>query len=72
MAELFVEELVVNDIANGDERISLIQEESAEINIPIREVLASARNREVRMASVLFRNMSGLLPVQLEGADISK
>ena len=40
-----------------------IQGEDAEIIIPIREVLAGLESgEEIRMAALLFRNMSGLLP----------
>ena len=47
------------------QRISTIEGEIAELNIPI-EVLESAeRGASVRMASFLFRNMSGLLPESL-------
>ena len=52
-----------------DDVLSGVEEEEAEISIP-REVLESLGNGEsVRMASLLFRNMSGLLPEMLEGAD---
>ena len=58
-----VEELSVNE--TGAVSLSPIQGENAEIIIPIREVLAgleSGADLEVRMATLLFRNMSGLLP----------
>ena len=44
-----------------------ISEEGVAIKIP-REVLGSGGPR-VRMASFLFRNMSGLLPGSIEGTD---
>ena len=50
-----------------NERLSSIEGESAEITIPLREVLEGVENGEqVRMAAFLFRNMSGLLPGSLE------
>lgn len=49
-----------------EESLSPIEGEDAEIRIP-REVLANVRNgKQVRMASLLFRNKSGLLPARLE------
>ena len=57
-----VEELSVN-VTAGAVSLSPIQGENAEIIIPIREVLAGLESgAEVRMAALLFRNMSGLLP----------
>ena len=53
---LLVKELVVN---NTDERIPLIEDEIAEISIP-------SERKRVRVASLLLRNMSGLLPERLE------
>lgn len=54
----------MNETAN--ERMTSFDGESAEISIPIREVLAGVGNGEqIRMASILFRNMSGLLPESL-------
>ena len=50
---------------NGTGAVSLspIQGENAEIIIPIREVLAGLESEaEVRMAALLFKNMSELLP----------
>ena len=61
-----VEELLVNET---EETILKppIEGENAEISIP-REVLESARGKTpIRMASFLFRNMSGLLPESLGG-----
>ena len=61
-AVFHVEEVSLDDTA---EKISPIEGEIAELNIP-REVLESAeRGASVRMASFLFRNMSGLLPESL-------
>ena len=55
------------------EMISPIEGESAEISIPIREVLKGVeREEQVRMAAFLFRNTSGLLPNRLEGDDNDK
>ena len=53
-----------------DDMLSGVEEEEAEISIP-REVLEGLRNgsQPVRMASLLFRNKSGLLPERLEGND---
>ena len=56
-----VEELSVNETGTGS--LSPIQGENAEIIIPIREVLAGLESgAEVRMAALLYRSMSGLLP----------
>ena len=62
-AVFHVEEVSLDDTT---EKISPIEGEIAELNIP-REVLESAAERgaSVRMASFLFRNMSGLLPESL-------
>ena len=62
-----VEEVSLNDT---DDMFSGVEEEEAEISIP-REVLESLGQygEPVRMASLLFRNMSGLLPQRLEGND---
>ena len=60
-----VEELLMS------ESITPIEEDVAEIRIPS-EVLASQEGlNPIRMASFLFRNMSGLLPQRLSnnGAD---
>ena len=62
-----VEEVSLNDT---DDMFSGVEEEEAEISIP-REVLESLGQygEPVRMASLLFRNKSGLLPERLEGND---
>ena len=68
--EFLVEELKLNETMN--EIRSLINGTTGfAIYIPVREVLSTSENREsVRMASILFRNMSGLLPERLrEEAD---
>ena len=58
----------MNDVSG--ERISPIEGEIAEISIPIREVLAGVGNKQqTRMATILFRNMSGLLPESLVDVD---
>ena len=54
----------MNDIE--DEFISGVSEERAKIRIP-RIALERSDRDPVRMASLLFRNMSGLLPERLEG-----
>lgn len=60
-----VKEVSLNDIL-GD-IIPGVEEANAGIGIP-REVLGSLDNEDrIRMASLLFRNMSGLLPERLEG-----
>ena len=60
-AVFHVEEVSVNEASAAT--LSPIQGEDAEIIIPIREVLAGLESgAEVRMAALLFRNMSGLLP----------
>ena len=47
--------------------LSPIEGEDAEIIIPIREVLEGLDSgAEVRMAALLFRNMSGLLPEKID------
>ena len=48
-----------------DEFISGVSEERAKIRIP-RLVLERSDQDPVRMASLLFRNMSGLLPERLD------
>ena len=60
---------MLNEIV--DEIHSPINSENATIHVPVREVLSGSENGEsVRMASLLFRNMSGLLPERLpEEAD---
>lgn len=50
-----------------DKFISGVETAEAKIRIP-REVLKGIEDL-VRMASLLFRNMSGLLPERLEGND---
>ena len=58
-----VEELLLDE---STESISPIEDEIAQIRVP-REVLAGqGRGQPIRMASFLFRNMSGLLPQRLE------
>ena len=57
-----VEEISLND--TDDVTFSGVEVEGAEIRIP-REVLRGNPN-PVRMASLLFRNKSGLLPERLE------
>ena len=62
MTGFHVEEVMIDKIT---ERMSPIEEDSARISIP-REVLEGATGETpVRMASFLFRNMSGLLPESL-------
>ena len=47
-----------------------IQGEDAEIIIPLNKVLAGLESgAEVRMAALLFRNMSGLLPESIDYED---
>ena len=67
-----VDELLMNE-TNFDESIIPIEDKDARISIP-REVLESAeREAQVRMASFLFRNMSGLLPESLDnGVEMEK
>lgn len=60
-----VEEVSLNDIE--DDTLSGVEAAEAEILIP-REVLEGSEG-PVRMASLLFRNKSGLLPERLEGND---
>ena len=61
-AEFLVKELKLNETIDDSE----IRSENAMIHVPIREILSSSRNNNpVRMASLLFRNMSGLLPERL-------
>ena len=57
-----VEEVSLDDTA---EWISPIEGEIAKINIPIEVFESAERGASVRMASFLFRNMSGLLPESL-------
>lgn len=57
-----VEEVLVNETS---ERISLIEDKDASISIP-QEALSGADGRKrVRIASLLFRNLSGLVPESL-------
>jgi hypothetical protein len=67
LAVLRVKEVSIN---STNERISShFEGENASISIP-REVIASVKGREtVRIVSILYRNMSGLLPESLEGVD---
>ena len=67
-AVLLTEELLVREIV--DERISPIEGELAKLSIPIGEMLKGVGNgTQVKIASFLFRNMSGLLPESMEEAD---
>jgi hypothetical protein len=59
-----VQEISLNDIEG--EFIFGVSEERAKIRIP-RIVLERSDQDPVRMVSLLFRNMSGLLPERLEG-----
>ena len=60
-----VEEVSMNETSVAT--LSPIQGEDAEIIIPIREVLSGLESgEEVRMAALLFRNMSGLLPDRID------
>ena len=57
-----IEEVLVNET---DERISLIEGEKAEVSVP-REVWSGlSESDRVRVAFLLFRNVSGLLPEHL-------
>jgi hypothetical protein len=54
---------------------SLHTTENATIHVPVGEILSSSENSNhpVRMASLLFRNMSGFLPERLrEETDINR
>ena len=63
-----VEEVSVSEASAAT--LSPIQGEDAEIMIPIREVLSGLESgAEVRMAALLFRNMSGLLPDRIDYED---
>ena len=64
-----IDEVSLNDM-DDDGILFGVEEEETEISIP-REVLESLGNETepVRMASLLYRNMSGLLPERLEGND---
>ena len=63
-----VEEVSVNETSVAT--LSPIQGEDAEIIIPIREVLSGLESGEgLRMATLLFRNMSGLLPDRIDYED---
>ena len=62
-AVILVQEVLVS---NADEVITLIEEEAAGISIP-REVFSSLKEKQrVRVASTLFRNMTGFLPESLK------
>jgi hypothetical protein len=61
----------VEEVRADKDSLSPIDEDSARISIP-REVLEPADvagGAPVRMASFLFRNMSGLLPESLSDSD---
>ena len=62
LAVILVQEVLVS---NADEVITLIEEEAAGISIP-REVFSSLKEKRVRVASTLFRNMTGFLPESLK------
>jgi hypothetical protein len=63
-----IEEVTIDNFKSAG-RVSPIEENSARISIP-REVLeGAAQGASVRMASFLFRNMSGLLPESLSNSD---
>ena len=47
------------------DRVSPIEDKSATINIPTEVLEGATEEAPVRMASLLFRNMSGLLPESL-------
>ena len=66
LAVLRVKEVSIN---TTNKRISFqFEGENARISIP-REVIASVEGREsILIVSILYRNMSGLLPESLEGA----
>ena len=65
MYEVFlVEEISLND--TEDEFISGVSDERAKIRIP-RIIMERSDQDPVRMVSLLFRNMSWLLPERLEG-----
>ena len=67
-AVFHVEEISVHE--TDPMKLSPIQGEDAEIIIPIREVLVGLESgAEVRMAALLFRNMSGLLPESIDHED---
>ena len=62
MTGFHVDEVMIDETTD---RMSPIEQESASISIP-REVLEGATaGTPVRMASLFFRNMSGLLPESL-------
>ena len=61
-----IEDILVSGTAN----LSPVEGTFAEIAIPINEVLEDVQiGTKVRVASFLFRNMSGLLPRRMEGAE---
>ena len=73
IAELLVKELTLNKTVDKIHSLP-VNSENATIHIPVREVLSSSENEDpVRMASLLFRNMSGFLPERLpEEPDINR
>ena len=65
--DFHIEDILVNGTAN----ISLVEGRFAKIDIPINEVLEGLQiGTEVRVASFLFSNMSGLLPRRMEGDEL--
>ena len=64
--DFHIENILVNMTAD----ISPIEGEYAEITIPFKEVLEGLQvGTDVRIASLLLRNMSGLLPRSFGGAN---
>ena len=60
-------EYVIDDFLVGETAdVSTVKGTSAEIAIPIEDILKGLE--QVRIASFLFMNMTGLLPNSLEGA----
>ena len=64
--DLLFKEVLANTTTSSTDLITLIDDDAARISIP-REVFRGLDEaRPVRVASFLYRNMSGLLPQSLE------
>jgi hypothetical protein len=59
----------VEEVRADKDSLSPIEEDSARISIPGEVLEGATEGAPVRMASFLFRNMSGLLPESLNNSD---
>jgi hypothetical protein len=68
MTGYHIEEVTIDNFKSAG-RVSPIEEDSARISIPREVVEGAVEGTPVRMASFLYRNMSGLLPESLSNSD---